>query len=216
MEKRNLLDYLSNEHLDALIPCFKPTTMKYPSGDTIMAYESELPSKIAVMVKGKSILEIYNADGDIFLAEEYNPGDIFGELFALPMGGFHYVVTASTDCVVLYLDYHHVVEPCSKTCPHHSQLLSNLLVMTAQKTQELSMHVSILGQTSIRSKLLAYLRYIQSQSGGKARFDIPMSLGRLSEYLKVNRSAMMRELKAMKNDGLIENTRRSFELKNIS
>ena len=43
-------------------------------------------------------------------------------------------------------------------------------------------------------------------------FEIPMSLAELAEYISVDRSAMMREIKAMKNDGIINSRRREFKL----
>ena len=43
-------------------------------------------------------------------------------------------------------------------------------------------------------------------------FEIPMSLAELAEYIAVDRSAMMREIKTMKNDGLIDSRRREFKL----
>ena len=43
-------------------------------------------------------------------------------------------------------------------------------------------------------------------------FTIPMTLGQLAEYLMVDRSSMMRELRAMKDDGLIESKNRQFRI----
>ena len=39
-----------------------------------------------------------------------------------------------------------------------------------------------------------------------------MTLGQLAEYLMVDRSSMMRELRAMKDDGLIESKNRQFRI----
>lgn len=39
-----------------------------------------------------------------------------------------------------------------------------------------------------------------------------MSLAELAEYIAVDRSAMMREIKTMKNDGIIDSRRREFKL----
>ena len=86
--------------------------------------------------------------------------------------------------------------------------------MTTQRSQELSLHINILGQPTTRKKLLTYLQFIQAGSGaGEGEpFEIPMSLGSLSEYLCVERTAMMREIRKMNEDGIVESNRRQFKL----
>ncbi|MDD7513315.1 MAG: helix-turn-helix domain-containing protein, partial [Clostridiales bacterium] len=43
-------------------------------------------------------------------------------------------------------------------------------------------------------------------------FDIPMKLTDLAKYLHVDRSAMMREIRRMKSDGLIEGGNGSYRM----
>ncbi len=217
MAKTRLLDNIGQGSIKMMIPCFKPIKKKYRKGDTILTYESGKISNIAVMSQGTARLEILNEDGDLFLLERYGAGDVFGELFSLPLENFDYIVKALSDCTVIYLDYNHIISPCETLCDHHSQLISNLFMMTAQKAQELSLHISILGQSCIRSKLMTYLKHIRSRSFRDSEspesnrlFTIPMSLVHLSEYLMVDRSSMMREIRAMKDDGLIESKNRQF------
>lgn len=212
MEKRDLWNNISQDSINMMIPCFQPITKKYLEGETILSYSAEEVNKVGILIKGKAKLELFNADGECFLLETYESNDVFGELFALPLDTFQYIITAETDSFVMYVDYEHLVTPCEHLCDHHSQLLSNLFIMTAQKTQELALHISILSQPTIRGKLIAYLKFVKAQSPGNGPFTIPMSLGKLAEYLRVDRTAMMREIKAMKNDGIIDSNRREFEL----
>jgi len=214
MDKRNIFDRISKESMDMILPCFKPYWKNYSTGETILTYDSSAPRRVEVLERGSAKLQILNEDGDIFLIERINEGDVFGEPFALPLNSFAYMVTAETDCRVLFLDYEHIIKPCKNLCEHHSQIISNLFIMAAQKSQGLSLHISFLHQNSIRQKVLAYLNYASSISPktSDGYFTIPMSLVDLSEYLNVDRSAMMREIKAMKSDGLIDGNRREFRL----
>ncbi len=215
MKRRNLMDDISDASRAEMIPCFKPVTRRYQKDEMIMTYDGEEPKTVAVLLSGAAQLELLNAGGSQYVLERYEPGDVFGQLFALPLDYFGYTVTAVTDCAVLYLDYRHIVTPCERLCAHHSQLISNLFIMTAQKSQELSLHISILSQTTIRSKLLAYLSYARTLSGQKdprGVFQIPMSISALADYLNVDRAALMREMKAMREDGVIESRRRNFRL----
>lgn len=212
MQKRRVLDDITKESKLMMEPCFKPSRKSYKAGEIILTYDPGFPKNIAILEKGYAKLQILNEEGDIFLLEHIREGDLFGELFSLPLATFEYLVTAETDCYVMFVDYQHIIKPCENLCNHHSQLISNLFIMAAQKSQELSLHISLMHQNTIRQKLLAYLNYIGSSKEKKTdgSFEIPMSLVELAEYLGVDRSAMMREIKAMKNDGLISGNRREF------
>lgn len=217
MKKKTLLDQISFASLEKMIPCFKPLIRRYRAGEVILSYSGDTdkdPQYVTVLLKGRAALDMLNHEGDAFRLEEYREGDVFGELFTLPLQSSAYIVTAEEDAQVVYIDYQHTVTPCEKICHHHSQLISNLFIMTAQRTQELSFHLSLLSQSSIREKLLQYLRYVRLSEGaavGEA-FTIPMTLTRLAQYLSVDRSAMMREIKALKEAGQLDSDRRCFTL----
>lgn len=214
MKKRNFFDEVSKESMDMIIPCFKPYWKNYAAGETILTYDATKPARVEVLERGSAKLQILNEEGDIFLIEHIKEGDVFGEPFALPLENFAYIVSADTDCRVMFLDYNHIIKPCENLCEHHSQLISNLFIMAAQKSQELSLHISLLHQNTIRQKLMAYLSYVSSvcKKDSDGQFTIPMTLVDLAEYLSIDRSAMMREIKSMKNDGLISGNRREFIL----
>ena len=217
-ERRQFLDHIETNELEKMVPCFHPLTRRYKKGEKILTYSGEGTDEremhVAILHNGTAHLEVLDANGDVFNLETYHNGDVFGELFTLPINSNEYTVYADDACRVIYLDYNHVITPCEHSCRHHSQLISNLLIMTAQKTQELSFHLSILNQRTIRDKLLVYLKYVrtQCQVTGTAEFEIPMSLSCLAGYLCVDRSAMMRELKSMKTEGLLHSNQRKFEL----
>lgn len=215
MKKRDFNYNISSESIEKMIHCFDPTFKHYSAGETILAY-SDTMEKISILLSGEAKLHYIDENGDISLLETYKEGDLFGEVFSFPLDNYEYLVTAETDCRVVFISYQHVVSPCEKVCPHHSQFISNLFVMTAQKSQELSLHISFLNLHSTRKKLLAYLRYAQSVYGtsSSGSFEIPMSLGSLAEYLCVERTAMMREIRLLKQDGLLDSSRRRFVLKN--
>lgn len=213
MKKRYFTDDISGEALEKMILCFRPQYKSYDPGETILAYSDGL-DHVGILLSGTAKLSYIAENGDSSLLENYRKGDLFGEPFSLPLENYEYIVTAESPCRIVFVEYQHLVTPCEKSCQHHSQLISNLFVMTAQKSQELSLHISILSQPTTRKKLLTYLRHIQTASDVKAGeyFEIPCSLGDLAEYLAVDRTAMMREIRNLKKDGLIDSERRRFML----
>ena len=67
------------------------------------------------------------------------------------------------------------------------------------------MRVELLTKRSTRDKLLAYFSLVSTRNLSKS-FVLPFSLTDLADYLSVDRSAMMREMKLLKEDGLIQKT----------
>ena len=73
------------------------------------------------------------------------------------------------------------------------------------------MRVELLTKRSIRDKLLGYFTLLSTRNLSKT-FTLPFSLTDLADYLSVDRSAMMRELKMLKEDGFIEKNKNKFTL----
>ena len=68
---------------------------------------------------------------------------------------------------------------------------------------ELSQLMQVLSRRSIREKLLCYFGLLAGQRQRQS-FQLPFSLSALADYISADRSAMMRELKKMKDERLVE------------
>ena len=64
---------------------------------------------------------------------------------------------------------------------------------------------------TLRQKLTAYLSDCAVRGGGYV-FEIPFTREELASYLAADRSALSRELAAMRRDGLVDFSGRSFRL----
>ncbi|MEG1583566.1 MAG: Crp/Fnr family transcriptional regulator [Anaerovorax sp.] len=208
MDKVFIDDGISKESIRQMIGCLQPQFKRFRAKETILCYSDKI-EKLGILISGTAHLYSLNLDGEYSLLEKYDKKDVFGSLFCLPLENFEYIIHAITDCEVMFVDYHHIITPCSNVCAHHSQLLNNLFHMTAQKARTLALHINILSQHTTRKKLITYLKYIHSLSGSDS-FLIPMSLLSLSEYLCVDRSAMMRELRLLKQEGFLQSNGRTF------
>ena len=67
----------------------------------------------------------------------------------------------------------------------------------------LNTRIELLTKRSIRDKLIGYFTLISSKNLNKS-FTLPFSLTDLADYISVDRSAMMREMKSLKEEGFIE------------
>ena len=92
---------------------------------------------------------------------------------------------------------------CKKNCKFHEELLIGLPNLVLTKESDLNLRIEILSQKSFRDKILSYFRILSQNSFSKT-FTLPFSLTDIADYLSVDRSAMMRELSHLKEEGFIE------------
>ena len=201
MQKGSIFSDISPAEWERILHCFQPITQKFEAGSYIMTFSEDL-DRIGIMLSGKAHLTYIDADGKYTILEQLYTNDVFGEVFSLPLEEQEFTVQAITDCEIMFLSYDHLVKPCSKACAHHSQMIQNMFRLVAEKASALSERVEVLSRRSIRDKLLCYFAIQAGRCGGC--FTIPFSLSTLADYISADRSAMMRELKKMREAGLVE------------
>ena len=99
-------------------------------------------------------------------------------------------------------EYAHIMKRCENACAHHSRLVENMFRLVAGQARQLSRRVEVLSRRSIREKLLCYFQLCRLEAGGE-EFTLPFTLSALADYISADRSAMMRELKKMREEGLV-------------
>ena len=105
------------------------------------------------------------------------------------------------------LSYERLMERCKKNYAYHSEISANILSMILSKTAYLADRVEVISHRNTREKLMCYFRMLAG--GGDVAF-LPINFSQLADYICADRSAMMRELKNMKEDGLIATEKRKI------
>lgn len=132
MDSNPLFSGISPEQRSQMLCCFHPEYRNFQKGETILTYAAE-PTTLGILLSGAAHLYYLDADGGYTLLEQFSANDLFGEIFLPPIGTLVYLVEADTPCQVLFLPYADLIRRCENACAHHSQLVSNLLQMTAKK-----------------------------------------------------------------------------------
>ena len=210
MDDVELFRGISEDSVEAMIHCFKAEVRKFRKNDTVIVYSPEL-EYLCVMLSGKAHLYSVDSEGEDTLLEHYVRNDIFGEVFALPYGGLGYVVEADSDCEVMFIRFSEITGRCEKACEHHTQLTNNLFHLSAKKAQMMALRINMISKKTVRQKLEAYFEYMQEKTGS-TRFETEMSLSQLSSYLCVDRTSLMRELRLMREEGILVNSGRNITL----
>ena len=210
MEHITLFTKISPEEQELMRVCFCARETTYQNNETIMEYSSVM-KKIGLMMEGQALLYCCDADGNEYIIDELKKDSVFGEPFLLSGDSQHYYVRAQKMARVMFIDYEHVIKRCEKACWHHSQMVSNLLQMIALRSRQQTDRIYMLSRSSTRKKLMAYLHSLAAEKGTK-KYKIPMSYTALAQYLSVDRSAMMREIKNLMEMGVLRREGRNVEL----
>jgi len=158
---------------------------------------------VGIVEHGRCSLIRIDESGTSTVMEELGPGGVFGRTLAFA-GSEHdsLEIVSRTPCEVLFIDYRHILKRCENACMHHSVLVQNMLRLMSDKAQGLSQRVDVLSRRSIREKLLCCFRQL-AEKEGNTTFTLPFSLSTLADYIATDRSAMMRELKRLKEEGFL-------------
>ena len=83
--------------------------------------------------------------------------------------------------------------------------------MVVQKLNNANKRINIITKKTIRNKLLEYFN-TNSYGHQKKYVYLPFNLTKLADYLSVDRTAMSRELKSLKDEGFIEINKKRITL----
>ena len=202
---------ISYEDYRRMLTCFQAVQKAYLPEEQIYDFSSRTDA-IGIVERGSVSLIRIDEAGVATVLEEMGPGGVFGRHLAFAGSGADSLeVVARSACDILFIDYPHMFKRCENACAYHSTLVYNMLGLLSDKAQSLSERVDVLSRRSIREKLLCYFRQ-QTEKSGEAVFTLPFSLSVLADYIATDRSAMMRELRRLKEQGVIRADGRRIRL----
>ena len=182
--------------------CQKIKKRSFSKGETITTY-IEKRNQLCILVSGEADLIRYDFNGNKTIIGNFTDNDIFGEALYPANTNNELFVQARKDSTVIFLIYDNIINPCRSDCDFHEEFSSKLQLLMMNKIISLNTRIELLTKKNIRDKLLSYFQLITSKNLSKT-FFVPFSLTDLADYLSVDRSAMMRELSHLKEEGFIK------------
>lgn len=194
----HISDFVKNLDMN----CSKVQKKCFNKGEVITSYIAKR-NQLCILLSGEAELVRYDFNGNKTIVEHFSSNDIFGEIFYLVNTNNELFVEARKDSCVLFFIYDDIKIKCKNNCSFHDELLVNLPELFLNEIIDLNMRIELLSKRTIREKLLGYFNIVSCKNISKS-FKIPFSLTDLADYLSIDRSAMMRELKSLKEEGFIE------------
>ena len=211
----SLFDGVAEEERNALLDCLNARVKHFRKGDSLLR-EQEVSDWLGIILTGTVEASKLDMAGRRLIISRPGRGSVFGDVLSLhPEQRSPVTVTALESVSALLIPAANLLEPCVKRCASHERLLHNLLKSVSEKYFELHDRIFCITRPTMREKIMSFLENMTetNKTGCRNRiFSIPYDRAALADYLNADRSALSRELSAMKRDGLIDYHKNTFRL----
>ena len=206
---QNLFDKISDKQKEKILKSLEAHTFEYQENAHITSFVKG-DNFIAYIESG--YIQIYKMDknGTKVILEELEEGETFGTHFSTFLQN-DFEIIAKENTAITYIDNHRIFQSDLSTKPYYFIFMQNLFTILSEKEQEKNERILILTKKTIRNKLLEYFKIMSRKNNSKYIY-LPYNFTDLADYLSVDRSAMMREIKLLVEDGIIEKEKNKITL----
>lgn len=198
---QDLFENISLKNKEKLLKLLKANAVVYTKGVNILSNVNH-DNFIGIVDEGCLQIVFNDYNGNSVLIEELSENEIFGNLISSINSDDCSCIT-KTNTKITYIDYEDIINADIVKNDFYIIFMKNLLKILGSQLNSKNERIEVLTKRSIRDKLLEYFR-ILSQKRGSKTFTIPFTFIELANYLCVDRCAMTRELKYLKNEGFIK------------
>ena len=164
---------------------------------------------ICLIIKGSIKIIRNNDNGSTTIFDKLNENDIFGSTI-YNLNDDDYDVITSDDTQIIIINYNDIIKYRNNN-RYYNDFIKNLFIIYNDKIKEFNERINILSKKSIRNKLLEFFNLSFTKNNSRNIY-LPFTFTELADYLAVDRSAMTRELKVLKDEGFIRITGKRITL----
>ena len=180
--------------------------------NSLILRAGDITDSLGLVLSGSVTIESNDMWGNRTILSNVGEGGFFAETYALLENEPLLVdVRANENCRILFFKVGSLKKLKSNMNLWSFKLISNLLMISANKNLHLSGRSFHTSPKTIRGRVMVYLSSVSLKKGSN-EFDIPFDRQQLADYLNLERSALSKELGKMKKDGLIEVRKNHFKL----
>lgn len=203
LTKVDLFKGIAEPDLMLMLGCLEPKLAEYKKNDYLTIAGEKLES-IGIILEGEAVVVKENAAGNRVVMDLLKPGDIFGEVVVFTEDAvWPGSVIAQETCKALFIPRQKIIGQCHKLCHWHREIIQNMLKILSEKALHLNKKVEYLTIKSMRGKIAAFLLE-QYRRTGKTTFVLPLNRNEMADFLNVSRPSMCREMRRMKEEGVID------------
>lgn len=209
-----LFNGLAREEINEVLQRFHGLIKHFPKSDYIYL-AGDCVENLCVVLEGTVQMIKEDIWGEKSIIANLGSGSVFAENFLGKLGDRSVVsYFAASDSEVLMLPLGKMLFDGSSYSEANRRLMCNIVSILADNNTRLIEKTEILCKKTLRSKILAYLEQ-EAKYNNNTRFTIPFNRTDLANYLDADRSALTRELARMREEGLINFEKNTFELLDV-
>ena len=194
LDETRLLQFKNN-----LSSCVNVKRKIFYNKDLILSY-APIKKKIGFITYGKANIVKMDKNGNTTIMRDLKENDIFSNLFFQDSEDEIYIMS-NGETEVIFIDYYTILKNCNKQCPFHNKLVLALFDLLILDNKQQNEKIELLSKRTVEEKILYFLKQRMNEHNV---FKVTTSYKAISEYLFVDRSNLMRELKKIEDKGLIE------------
>lgn len=204
----NLFQKITDKNKEKLLYTLESHAFTFPKNTRILTRVKE-DNIIGFVVSGYMQIVRTDFNGNTTIIEELEENDVFGTLLS-SLNNSEYDIITKEETKIIIIDYNRIINE-ENNPTYFNQFIKNLLEIATKKINAKNERIEILTKKTIRDKLLEYFKIISEKNGSRIIY-LTRSYTELANYLAVDRSAMSRELKNLKDEGFIKTDHKKITL----
>jgi len=199
----NLFENINEREMLKLKKILRSSSQKFKKNVNVLSNVNR-DDFIALIDYGSIEIIYTDYEGSKTVIEELETGEVFGTLTSsIKNEGISCITKEDTEITII--EYNQITNDEIIKSDFYIIFIKNLIKILTEQLNNRNIRIELLTKKTIRDKLLAYFKYINKKTGnGSNIIKMPLSYTELASYLSVDRSAMTREIKYLKDDGFIE------------
>ena len=196
----SLFKDITPDNKGKLLKLLETSNFTYQKGVNI-AYLFKDKESIGLVISGSLDIIRIDYNGTRTIIETIFEEEILGTSLTSLLSNDYEIITRE-DTKILWLDYNVILGINDIKYTYYNQFIKNLLMIALEKNTLKNERIEILTQKTIRNKLLEYFRIEALKNRSKIIY-LKSTWQDLADYLAIDRCAMTRELKYLKEEGFI-------------
>lgn len=204
----SLFSAIKESDLEKLIAGNHIYRKHYMKGATVHN-ANETCRTLDIVLSGSLVAYSLSTNGSATTMFEFSQGSViganllFGENHSYPL-----TIYCLTDCQIIHIDINAVLE-----FLHDYNFTLHYIKPISQNSQGINQKIAMFTQRTLRENIMDYFKQ-QTIIQKSSVILLPMSKRQLADYLGVQRPSLFRELKKLKEEGIIEINNRTIAIKN--
>jgi len=191
---------INDDDRKKLLKNLEAQTFQFQKNTSILSF-IKTNNLLGIVLEGSIQIIRTDYEGNRAITEELTENDVFGSKISFLNDDECEMITKE-DTTIIILDYFGIINYMQNGSEYYNQFILNLLEITMNIISERNERIKILTKKTIRNRLLEYFDITHKKTGSRIIY-LPFSYTDLADYLATDRSAMSREMKYLKDEGII-------------